>query len=86
MITTICKFQVVEVRQQAWNVASAGEPKKFAETIKFKAVCADDTMENTSFSQATPTGDLEIYVTNPAVVGQFEPGSFVYLTISPAAK
>lgn len=86
MITTVCKFQVVEVARQQHNVASTGEQPKYAERIKLNAVYADDSKENTSFSKATPDGKLEIYVTNPAVVGQFEPGQFVYLTITPADK
>lgn len=50
------------------------------------AVCSDDDPENVSFSQATPTGNLEFLVTNPVVVGTIEPGAFYYLDLIPAPR
>lgn len=59
---------------------------KYAEKIKMQAVCGDDDPENISFSSATPTGSLEFTVTNPVVVGTFEPGDFYYLDLIPVPK
>jgi len=69
----------------AWNVISGpDEPKRYAERIKMNAVGASDIPEDQHFSKFTPQGSLEIFVTNPAVVGTFEPGEFYYLDIIPA--
>lgn len=85
---TRCKFQVNEVARLAWNIVTKpDEPKRYAERIKLTAVCGDEPgSENQSFSEFTPSGTLEIFVTNPAIVGTFEPGGFYYLDIIPATK
>lgn len=35
--------------------------------------------ENTSFSKYTPTGDIRMHITNPAVLGFFEAGKEYYV-------
>lgn len=42
--------------------------------------------ENKSFSQFTPSGLLEMHVTNPAAHGFFKPGHSYYLDITEAAE
>ena len=39
----------------------------------------DGLNENNSFSKWTPSGSLEMTVTNPALLGTFEPGREYYL-------
>jgi hypothetical protein len=50
--------------------------------FKFLAVCADEVEENKRFHKATPSGELSIYVDNPAV--DFVPGKHYYLDFSEA--
>ncbi len=85
MIKTRCKFQVNEVARQNSKLAkkSSADPDIFTERVRAHAVYADDSKENQSFAEATPSGNLEIYVNNPAVIGTFEPGDYFYLDIIP---
>jgi len=46
-------------------------------SYKFSAVCADEVPENQRYHQYTPSGTLEITVTNPKV--DFQLGGFYYL-------
>lgn len=62
-----------------------GQPDRFAERIKMTAVYGGEDKENQSFSEATPSGTLEIFVTNPNVVGTFEPGGYYYLDLIPCS-
>jgi hypothetical protein len=70
---TRCKFQVVKVTLYAGQY----------EQITLNAVYGGSA-ENLSFASATPTGKLEIMVTNPAVLGQIKPGQYYYLDLIPA--
>jgi hypothetical protein len=40
---------------------------------------------NESWSSATPGGQLQITISNPAARGKFEPGKSYMLTIEPAS-
>lgn len=40
--------------------------------------------ENKNWAKWTPSGRLEMTITNPALVGAFEPGAEYYLDITPA--
>lgn len=40
--------------------------------------------ENKSFSAATPSGKLELMITNPEAYGSFVPGKSYYITIEEA--
>ena len=72
-----------EVTRTHWNVAGKDEPAKFAERIKLSAVCGGESQEDQSFSSATPQGSMEFTVSNPAVVGHFNPGDYLYLDLIP---
>ena len=39
--------------------------------------------EDTRFSAATPSGKMEIMISNPALLGMFKPGQFYYLDLTP---
>jgi len=43
-----------------------------------------DTPEDNSFAQATPSGNMSITVSNPAVLGFFKPGDKFYLDFTKA--
>lgn len=42
--------------------------------------------EDNSFSQATPSGSLELYISNPAALGFFKPGKKYHVTFTEAAE
>jgi hypothetical protein len=71
---TRCKFRVESVTKFAGNW----------EQVKLTASYDKASPEDVSFSAATPTGDLNITVTNPAVIGTFTPGASYYLDLVPA--
>jgi hypothetical protein len=52
--------------------------------FSFNAVSDDQTEENKRFSQATPSGKLEVWVNNPAAIEKFEVGKSYYLDFTPA--
>src|ERR1700731_1821314 len=47
---------------------------KFAQNVRLAASYDTTNQEDLSFAEATPSGELKIYVSNPAVVGTFKPG------------
>lgn len=77
MDKVIAKFRVDETARQFWSPT--------AEKVKATAVYGGSE-ENRSFAEATPSGSLEILVTNPAVGGFFELGAEYYVTFEKAAK
>lgn len=57
--------------------------------VKLKAVSVDSDPfmdENRRFHQATPNGELTMWVDNPNVKGFFEPGETYYLTFTKVSK
>lgn len=78
MDKVVAKFKVTETGQQYWNENAR----------KVKAIPVYSTQEGTenrSFSEATPSGELEILVTNPAAAGFFELGAEYYVTFEKAS-
>jgi hypothetical protein len=71
---TRCKFQVQSVTKYQGHM----------EAIKLTAVYDDGVAkENASFASATPSGSLEITVTNVNVIGKLLPGAYYYLDLVP---
>ena len=56
---------------------------KFAENVRLAASYDTANPEDISFSEATPSGEVKIYVTNPVVIGTFKPGKNYYLDLIP---
>ena len=54
-----------------------------SEVLHLDPVYGDD---NEPWSKYTPSGHLEMHVTNPDAFGAFEPGQLVWLDISPAEE
>jgi hypothetical protein len=73
-----CKFYVNEVAQTA---GGAGQPPS-GEVLKMSAVYGT-AGDNTDWSKWTPSGSLQLHVTNPDAVGCFKPGDIVYIDIAP---
>jgi hypothetical protein len=45
-----------------------------------------DLPEDRRFNEATPWGEMEIGIQNPALAGFFSPGKAYYITITPAEE
>ena len=61
------------------------------ETLHFRAVCAssypqDGSDENNTYAKFSPSADLELTVSNPDLIGKFNPGESYYLDFTPAPK
>lgn len=57
----------------------------YGRTVKMSAI-KDGSPENNQFAQATPSGILEMYISNPAALDFLEPNKNYYLDFSPAAE
>ena len=66
------KMEVDFVQKFAWG-----------ENVQFSCKYSDNPEDN-SFAQATPSGNMNITVSNPALVGFFQPGQKFYLDFTEA--
>ncbi len=71
------KFCVVDISQ---HVHMDGK------TIKLAPVYDETIPEDRRFAQATPTGELTMYVNNPAAIEQLPLGAFFYLDFVPVEQ
>lgn len=69
------KFILNEIRQHS------GNPN--ARTFVFSPVVPDGTPENERFARYTPSGRLEFYVDNPAVIESYKLGECYYFDSTP---
>lgn len=82
MSTVRAKFYVASITKSAW--APGQEPK--SATIVLSPVPFDHKNpqgENSKFWEASPSGKLEMNVTNPAAIEQFTVGQEYYLDFIP---
>ena len=69
--------------------SQTGEP--VSETLRFHGVAkrgcypSDGSDEDNTFAKWSPSVNLEIQITNPALFGKFEPGQKFYVDFTPAA-
>ncbi|KNC91285.1 hypothetical protein [Trabulsiella odontotermitis] len=54
-----------------------------SQTVHMSAVI-DDTPENKKWSKYTPSGELQMHISNPDALDQFEQGKEYYIDIQPA--
>jgi hypothetical protein len=75
--TTIrAKFRVNDIQEWKFNDNKTGETVKTGEQVFLSPVYSSDpTTENYSFSQATPSGQISMGITNPGAWGFFERGA-----------
>ena len=59
------------------------ETGKYQQNVRLAAVYDTSNPEDVSFAEATPSGELKIFVSNPVVVGTFKPGKNYYLDLIP---
>lgn len=60
---------------------------KYGEQVKLVPVyegATQNTSEDKHFADASPSGSLEIFISNPAVHGHFQPGDAHYITFEKA--
>lgn len=72
--STVCKFVCQSVEKfQGGN-----------ERVKLAAQYDQSLDEDRRFSQASPSGEMTVSISNPNVIGWFEPGKAYYLTATEA--
>ena len=71
------KFTVQKKAQMAWGKPGAAE-------ITLSPTYDTSIPEDKLFSEASPSGELHMYVDNPAAVQFFELGKAYYLDFTPA--
>jgi len=69
------KFRVMSVTQDVYD--------SFARTIKLAPQYDQTIPEDQRFAEATPTGELSMYVNNPAAIAELELGRIFYLDFVP---
>jgi hypothetical protein len=65
------------------NHVHTGNPDYSASTVTFCPVWEQDGV-NRKWSQATPNGKIEMTITNPTAVDQFELGKDYFVDFTPA--
>lgn len=79
-MTVRAKFKVQTIQD-----STDGEGAIQGRRVILHPVYSDDpTHENRSFWQATPTGLIDMFVSNPAAFEQFEQGAEYYVTFDKA--
>ena len=77
--TMRAKFQVGSVER-----FGGSEKVKFHAVAKSTAYPADGSDEDNTYAKFTPSANCEILITNPALLGQFEPLQKFYVDFTPA--
>ena len=72
------KFRVTAVIEHADNAT--------ARTIKMMPHYDQSIPEDRRFAQATPTGELSMYVNNPVAVAELTIGKYFYLDLVPVEE
>jgi hypothetical protein len=86
MMSIAAKFVCYTVKGHS-SESTATPKEKYAEEVQFLAVYSDDPKsENYSWSQATPSGSLSLYITNPSAWGAFKQGEEYLIRIEEAAQ
>ena len=78
---------MIRAKFGCWGVKqySDQDGKVVGESVTFGAVTSSDPNdENHVWSQATPSGDLAMYISNPGAFGVFVQGQEYYLDFTPA--
>lgn len=87
MTTMRAKLQVSSVfaRPNPETGETVGETVKFHGVAKSGGYPPDGSDEDNTFAKWTPSASFEIYIANPALFGQFEPGQKFYVDFTPAS-
>ena len=72
----------VKARCKFW-VASVKRMSSALEEVELITLYDKDDPEDTRFAEATPSGGLKFTLTNPHLVGTFNPGDVFYVDLTP---
>ncbi len=76
----------IKAKMRCHYVERHSNPGWSYEIVKLSAVYSDDkNSENYSFSQATPSADISMCISNPAAFGAFELNKEYYLDFTPVS-
>jgi hypothetical protein len=75
----IAKFQVQKVERVGVNCEQL-----HLMAVSSKPFDAEGASEDNSFARWTPSGELKMHISNPALIGQFKEGQKFYLEFTPA--
>jgi len=73
------KFTVSQIIQSNWG-------DKDGRTVKLQPQYDTSIPEDQRFCQATPSGSMEMYITNPEALKQFQLGETFYVDFTPVPK
>lgn len=79
---------MMRAKMRVTQVSGSGQ----AEVLHFSAVAkndgypADGSDENNTFATYTPSADLHMVITNPALIGKFQPGQTFYVDFTEAPE
>lgn len=82
-MTVRCKFRCVERKEIASSYGPKAEGQKTQEAIVLQAVTGPG---NESWSKWTPSGRLEVQITNPTALDVFKVGEEYYLDVYPVPE
>lgn len=80
MTTMRAKLQIGSVTKHSAEC----EQLRFHGVSRSDAYPADGSDENNTFAKFSPSVSLDITITNPALIGKFEPGQTFYVDFTPA--
>ena len=97
---TRCKLKVIEVAELEPTVVyrpthdDAGkgvdyEPEENTnrrQRVRFVAAYDDTIPEDLRFQKATPSGEMELYIDNQAIIDGFKPGASYYVDLTPCEE
>lgn len=75
-MTVRAKFQLVAVTEYQFG----------SKKLQFQCVYDNNTPEDQRFQKATPYGNIEMNIDNPAALQAFELGKFYYFDASPVIE
>lgn len=68
------------MRARAKFYCQTATPQPGGETVNFMPVTSTDpNSENHQFWSATPSGYIQLFITNPDLIGKFKPGTEYYI-------
>lgn len=76
----------VRAKMKAYAVTPMhdGKPNEASAEIRLMPVYDDGNPENASWSKYTPSGEVRLFITNPAAIAAFEPGKCYFVDFTPA--
>ena len=80
-LNVVAKMRCVERR----DYQHSADAKQKTTTVRLQPVYADEG-PNATWSKYTPSGQVELQITNPAAVESFELGKCYLVTFSPTAE